>query len=69
MVAVYCAQSALALERARAHSVREQLVFYADRDPIAQDLHDVVIQRLFAAGLNVQSLTRFIDDPAALARI
>ena len=69
MVAVYCAQSALALELAKAHHVREQLVLYADRDRIAQDLHDVVIQRLFAAGLNMQSMARYVSDPAGLSRI
>lgn len=69
MVAVYCAQSSLALELANAHKIRERLILYADRDRIAQDLHDVVIQRLFAAGLNVQSLGRFIDDPSGILRI
>ncbi|WP_218712474.1 GAF domain-containing sensor histidine kinase [Arthrobacter sp. BF1] len=69
MAAVYCAQSALALELAKTHRIREQLVLYADRDRIAQDLHDVVIQRLFAAGLNIQSMARFVSDPAGLSRI
>ncbi|MGO4383005.1 GAF domain-containing sensor histidine kinase [Specibacter sp. RAF43] len=69
MVAVYCTQSALALELAKAHRIREQLMLYTDRDRIAQDLHDVVIQRLFAAGLNVQSLGRFTTDPLGVARI
>ncbi|RAX48652.1 histidine kinase [Arthrobacter sp. AQ5-05] len=69
MVAVFCAQSALSLELAKAHQLREQLILYTDRDRIAQDLHDVVIQRLFAAGLNVQSLGRFVIDPQGLSRI
>ncbi|ALO67289.1 hypothetical protein AS189_13240 [Arthrobacter alpinus] len=69
MVAVYCTQSALALELAKTHRIREQLVLFADRDRIAQDLHDVVIQRLFAAGLNIQGLARFVDESAGLARI
>lgn len=69
MVAVYCTQSALALELAGARQAREQLMLYAERDRIAQDLHDVVIQRLFAAGLNVQSLGRFATDPGGPERI
>ncbi|MBV1778989.1 sensor histidine kinase [Paeniglutamicibacter sp. ABSL32-1] len=69
MVAVFCAQSALSLELAKSRKLHEQLILYTDRDRIAQDLHDVVIQRLFAAGLNVQSLGRFINDPQGLARI
>lgn len=69
MIAVFCAQSALALELAKAHRNSEQLLLYADRDRIAQDLHDIVIQRLFAAGLNLQSLTRLTSDPTGVARI
>ncbi|WP_207345101.1 GAF domain-containing sensor histidine kinase [Arthrobacter sp. E3] len=69
LIASYCAQSVLALELAQTHRLREQLMLYTDRDRIAQDLHDVVIQRLFAAGLNVQSLARFITDAPGLARI
>ena len=69
LIASYCSQAALALELAHAHRLREQLMLYSDRDRIAQDLHDVVIQRLFAAGLNVQSLARFIVDSPGLARI
>ena len=40
-----------------------------DRDRIARDLHDHVIQRLFAAGLSVQSLSARTDDLAATARL
>ena len=47
---------ALALELARAQADRTQLAVYDDRDRIARDLHDVVMQRLYAAGLRVQSL-------------
>lgn len=69
MTAVYCAQSALALELAATRRIREQLVLYEDRDRIAQDIHDVVIQRLFAAGLSVQGLARFVAEPEGLTRI
>ena len=63
---VFGSHVALALELARAHRMREQLAVLTDRDRIARDLHDLVIQRLFAAGLSIQSLRRFItDDPAA----
>ncbi|WP_427017617.1 GAF domain-containing protein [Pseudarthrobacter sp. P1] len=69
MAALYGAQCALALELARARTLREQLVLAADRDRIARDLHDVVIQRLFAAGLSIQTLKRFTGDPRATERI
>ncbi len=35
----------------------------ADRERIARDLHDTVIQRLFAAGMGLQALSSFTDQP------
>ncbi|MCU1548860.1 MAG: hypothetical protein JWO29_1811 [Arthrobacter sp.] len=69
MGAVFGSHVALALELARVHRLREELLVFSDRDRIARDLHDVVIQRLFAAGLGVQSLARFTRDELALERI
>ena len=69
MSAVYGVQVALALELATAHRMREEQAILGDRDRIARDLHDLVIQRLFAAGLSMQSLRRFTNDPVALDRI
>ena len=51
-------QAALALDRAQAINDREELVLVADRDRIARDLHDLVIQRLFATGLQLQGMRR-----------
>jgi signal transduction histidine kinase len=50
----------------------EQVVaLAADRDRIARDLHDTVIQRLFATGMSLQGTVRLVqtDPPAAEARI
>ncbi len=50
-------------ELQRAH---EALALVDDRERIARDLHDTVIQRLFAVGLSLQgALTRAANDPAA----
>ncbi len=40
-----------------------------DRDRIARDLHDVVIQRLFAIGMRLDAVQRYTDQPAVQARI
>ncbi len=48
----------LALERARLHERVQQLAVLEDRDRIARDLHDAVIQRLFAVGLSLQGIAR-----------
>lgn len=69
MSAIFGSHVALAIELARAHKLREELAVFKDRDRIAMDLHDVVIQRLFAAGLSMQSLRRFTSEPKALERI
>jgi signal transduction histidine kinase len=55
LLASFAGQAALALERARAQEERELLAVLEDRERIARDLHDVVIQRLFATGLQLQS--------------
>ncbi len=69
MSAVFGSNVALAMELARTHRLREQILVFTDRDRIAKDLHDVVIQRIFAAGLSVQSLQRFVTDNKATQRI
>lgn len=69
MSAVFGTQVSLALELASVHRMREEQAVLGDRDRIARDLHDLVIQRLFAAGLSMQSLRRFTNDPIALDRI
>ncbi|WP_407676333.1 GAF domain-containing sensor histidine kinase [Plantactinospora alkalitolerans] len=56
LLATFAGQAALALERARAQEEREMLAVLEDRERIARDLHDVVIQRLFAMGLQLQTV-------------
>ncbi|EGD43121.1 GAF family protein [Nocardioidaceae bacterium Broad-1] len=54
----FAGQAALALDRLRAVEDRADLAVITDRDRIARDLHDVVIQRLFAIGLHLETLGR-----------
>ena len=55
-------QASLALDRAQAVADREELLLVADRDRIARDLHDLVIQRLFATGLQLQGASRIAEE-------
>ncbi|MEU7815199.1 GAF domain-containing protein [Pseudonocardia sp. NPDC049154] len=54
----FAEQAALALDLAEKSRAQRQLDVFADRDRIARDLHDHVIQRLYATGLKLQSTAR-----------
>ncbi|WP_329350085.1 GAF domain-containing protein [Streptomyces sp. NBC_01261] len=54
----FASQAALALMMAETQRDRERLAVYEDRDRIARDLHDLVIQRLFATGMMLESAQR-----------
>lgn len=58
----FAAQAALALVLAEAQRDRERLAVYEDRDRIARDLHDLVIQRLFATGLLLEGAQRLAAE-------
>lgn len=67
--AMFAEQATLALQLARAREDQQRLALFEDRDRIGRDLHDLVIQRLFALGLGLESLARSTSDPAATARL
>jgi signal transduction histidine kinase len=69
LLSSFAGQAALALERARAQEERELLVVLEDRERIARDLHDVVIQRLFATGMQLQSAIPHTTRPEVVRRI
>ena len=69
LLSIFAGQAALTLERARAQEEREQLVVLEDRERIARDLHDVVIQRLFATGMQLQAVAPHALRPEAATRI
>ena len=58
----FAAQASLSLVLTRALREQERLAVYEDRDRIARDLHDLVIQRLFATGMHVQGTMRVLDN-------
>jgi signal transduction histidine kinase len=69
LLSTFAGQAALALERARAQEERELLAVLEDRERIARDLHDVVIQRLFATGMQLQGAMAPGVKPEVVARI
>ncbi|CAO5242102.1 sensor histidine kinase [Frankia sp. AgKG'84/4] len=56
LAAAFAAHVALALELARTRAARGRLSLLEDRDRIARDLHDHVMQRLFAVAMGLQGL-------------
>ncbi|MFE3552620.1 GAF domain-containing protein [Streptomyces kronopolitis] len=54
----FASQAAVALVLADRHRDRERLAVFEDRDRIARDLHDLVIQRLFATGMLLETARR-----------
>jgi signal transduction histidine kinase len=69
LLASFADQASLALDRAQAIFDRQELMLISDRDRIARDLHDLVIQRLFATGLQLQGARRFAVAPEVQDRL
>jgi signal transduction histidine kinase len=60
LLRMFANQATLALERAQAQRDRSMIAVLEDRDRIARDLHDLVIQRLFATGLQLQGMHKVV---------
>jgi signal transduction histidine kinase len=65
----FARQAAIALRLSRAQRERSRLAVLEDRERIARDLHDLVIQRLFATGMTLQSTLRLVDRPDVQQRL
>jgi len=59
----------ITIENTRLLARVRELTLVEDRERIAADLHDTVIQRLFATGLGLQGTVRAIDNPTAAKRV
>jgi signal transduction histidine kinase len=59
----FAEHAALSLDRAQGVDDRAELAVTSDRERIARDLHDLVIQRLFATGLQLQRAEASATDP------
>ena len=63
------AQAQVALQLAAARAGQQRMLLLDDRTRIARDLHDHVIQQLFGAGLELQSVAATLDAGTATERI
>jgi signal transduction histidine kinase len=69
MVTTFAAQAGIGLKLAEHRRDAQGIAVLADRDRIARDLHDLVIQRLFATGMSLQGATPLVSEPGAADRI
>ena len=67
--ASFAAQAGVALELADSRAEAERLSVYEDRDRIARDLHDLVIQRLYATGMSLQGTMPLIGRSEVADRV
>ncbi|BFV55395.1 two-component system sensor histidine kinase [Kitasatospora sp. CMC57] len=65
----FAGQAAVAMELAERRWNSEQVALLQERDRIARNLHDLAVQRLFAAGMTLQGATRFIEHPESMDRV
>ncbi len=69
VVSSFADQAALALQRAEVQTSRRELQALTERDRIATDLHDHVIQRLFAVAMAMEGTQRRVDAPLIALRL
>jgi signal transduction histidine kinase len=69
MATGFASQASVALELARARADQQRAALLDERERIAADLHDHVIQRLFASGLSLQALAATLGPGRATDRV
>jgi signal transduction histidine kinase len=69
VITAFAAQAATTLELAARRADAEQFSVFEDRDRIARDLHDLVIQRLYATGMSLEGTMPMITRPEVADRV
>jgi signal transduction histidine kinase len=69
MLVTFASQAGIALELAEHRRQAERVAVFEDRDRIARDLHDLVIQRLYATGMSLQGAMSLVTSPELGQRI
>jgi signal transduction histidine kinase len=73
LVEMFAIHAGIALENARLHDLVQRLAVVEERERIGKDLHDGIIQAIYAVGLSLEVVTELLDDATgreeALARV
>lgn len=68
LVEMFALHAGIAIENARLHQQVQRLAVVEERERIAKDLHDGVIQSIYAVGLSLEDLPELMDEDADEAR-
>ena len=69
LATTFANHASVALELAEARHDQQRVLLLEDRARIARDLHDHVIQQVFAAGLVVQATASSVEDAASVTAL
>ena len=69
MVTTFVEQAGLILQLTQARQEQERLAIFEERDRIARDLHDLIIQRIFASGIQLQGALRSDDSAGRISDV
>lgn len=69
LVGALAISAGIAIENARLHQRVQEVAVYDERDRLARDLHDTVIQRLFGAGLRLQGIAGVVREADVARRM
>ncbi|KZM34402.1 hypoxia sensor histidine kinase response regulator DosT [Oerskovia enterophila] len=68
-VRALAAAAGVAVDNARLYEDGRRVAVLEDRERIARDLHDVVIQRIFASAMTLMSTTKHIENEIVRSRV
>jgi signal transduction histidine kinase len=63
LVEMFAVHAGIAIENARLHDLVQRLAIVEERERIGKDLHDGIIQAIYAVGLSLEVVTEILDDP------
>ena len=68
LVEMFALHAGIAIENARLHEQVQRLAIVEERERIAKDLHDGIIQSIYAVGLSLEDLPEVLDEDPSEAR-
>ena len=69
LVETFAVHAGIAIENARLHEQVQRLAIVDERERISKDLHDGIIQNIYAVGLSLEDIPEFVrDDPDEVER-